>query len=204
MSPQKSLYQRILGPYRISHHPLCENFEKHVYHIRGRKVCRGCFMQYLGVTIAIFLLIIGTYFTWWSGTNEIQIGLILYFLIIPTVITAFFMKNRILKDFSRFLLGVSFSVAFSLLIFTPNLLIKTWILMNFLPGYIYLNKRRAQKNNEVCMGCPENQNIPNCSGYQIYADRESIFTSQAISGGVYDPFAVPKDQLESSNDVKIQ
>ena len=63
-------------------------------------------------------------------------------------------------------------------------------------GYIYLNKKRAKKNNELCSHCEEKDKIPDCSGYQIYSDREKIFFAQAAQGGIHDPFALPPDQLD--------
>ena len=45
----------------------------------------------------------------------------------------------------------------------------------------------------------EYQNIPNCSGYQAYSDREKIFLTQATQGGIQDPFAAPPDTLEKDS-----
>ncbi|MFX0182632.1 MAG: hypothetical protein ACFE95_06065 [Candidatus Hodarchaeota archaeon] len=196
MKTQRTLNRRILGPYRISHHPLCSNFEDHIYLVKGTKICRGCVMQYSGMIFSFVIIGIGSLYEVWSGLTEIQIGFTLYILIIPTFLTAFIIESRMIKDIARLLLGASFTVAFLLLIFTPDWIIKVWILLNFIPGYIYLNKRRAKKNNEICSTCQERHNIPFCSGYQIYTDREKIFMSQATHGGIKDPFALPPDQLE--------
>lgn len=196
MKTQRTLTRRILGPYRISHHPLCSNFEEHIYLIKDRKVCRGCVMQYSGMIISFLILWGGYLIGLWYGLTEIQVGFILYLLIIPTFLTAFIVKTRQIKDIARFLLGASFMLALLLLVFTPDWIIKVWILLNFIPGYIYLNKRRAKRNNEICSTCQERHNIPFCSGYQIYTDREKIFMSQAIRGGIKDPFALSPDQLE--------
>ena len=192
----RNLAHRILGPYRISHHPFCSNFKDHVYNIYGKKVCRGCLMQYSGMTTSFIVIAFGHFLGWWTGLTEIQVGLVLYFLIFPTIITAFLVNNRKIKDVARFLLGTSFTLAFTLLIFTPNWVIKGWILLHFIPGYIYLNRRRAEKNNEVCSQCVEYNKMPNCTGYQIYSDREKIFLTQAFQGGIRDPFALPPDKLD--------
>ncbi|UCE14301.1 MAG: hypothetical protein JSV04_03770 [Candidatus Heimdallarchaeota archaeon] len=192
----RNLVRRILGPYRISHHPLCDHYKDHVYRFRGNKICRGCVMQYSGMIFSFFIITIGTFFQWWKGLTEIQVGLVLYAMILPTLLTAFLIENRIIKDVARFLLGASFSLAFIQFVFTPDWLIKLWILINLIPGYIYLNKRRAKKNDEVCNQCEERINIPLCSGYQIFADREKIFMAQAVKGGIHDPFALSPDQLE--------
>lgn len=198
MSNSRDLRRRILGPYRLSHHPLCTNFFEHVFIIRGRKVCRGCFMQYSGMISSFIIVIIGNLpiFKWWSGLTEIQVGLVLYTMVIPTLITTFVLDNRKIKDIARFLLGASFSITFIQLIFTPDLLIKGWILINFIPGYIYLNKRRSMKNIDICSACNEFNRMPYCAGYQEYADRENVFLGQVIQGGINDPFSLPPDQLD--------
>lgn len=191
-----NLNQRILGPYRLSHHPFCDQFKNHVYIIRGKKYCRGCIMQYSGMVISFIVLFPGVLFGWLHIQSDIEVGFVLYILILPTLITSFLIENRKLKDTARFLLGVSFILAFIQLVLTPDWIIKGWILLNFIPGYIYLNKKREKNNNHICEKCPEKNNQPNCTGYQIYSDRERIFLSQAISGGISDPFALPPDQLE--------
>lgn len=198
MSNSRDLRRRILGPYRLSHHPLCTNYSEHVYIIRGRKVCRGCLMQYSGMISSFIIVTMGNLpiFKWWTGLTEIQVGLVLYAMVIPTLITTFLLDNREIKDVARFLLGASFTIAFIQLIFTPDFLIKGWILINFVPGYIYLNKTRSMKNSDICSACNEFNQMPYCSGYQVYSDRENVFLSQAIQGGIYDPFSLAPDQLD--------
>jgi hypothetical protein len=70
--------------------------------------------------------------------------------------------------------------------------------LNFLPGYFYLQKRREQKNEEICKVCDEFEHSPFCSGYQIYQDRKSIFLSQAYHEGIHDPFALPPESLDEN------
>lgn len=196
MQTPKFHINRVLGPYRLSHHPLCEQFQDHVYLIRGRKFCRGCVMQYSGIIVFILILVIGSISNLWSGISDIQVGLVLYFLVFATLVATYLVRNRVVKDIARFLLGVSFSLAITLWVFTPDLLVKGWILLNFIPGYIYLNKKRSRNNNLVCIGCEEFKRQPVCSGYQIYSDREKIFLGQAVHGGIRDPFALSPEQLE--------
>lgn len=198
MKTPQNLSKKILGPYRISHHPLCNNFSDHTYNINGRKVCRGCFMQYSGMILSLFIILLGSLpsLQLWNRLNEIEVGLIIYLMILPTFITAFIIKNRKMKDFARFMLGASFTIAIIQFVFTPSVFIKIWIALNFIPGYLYLNRRRAKKNEEICHLCPEYGNIPYCSGYQIYVDREQIFVSQLIHGGIKDPFSLPPEQMD--------
>ncbi|MFW9902886.1 MAG: hypothetical protein ACFFFH_01020 [Candidatus Thorarchaeota archaeon] len=193
---ERTLIHRILGPYRISHHPFCSHFKDHVYDIRGKRICRGCLMQYSGIMSSFMIITLGYFLGLWTGLTEFQVGIVLYFLVLPTIITAFLITNRKIKDIARFLLGTAFTLAFILLVFTPDWLIKGWILLHFIPGYIYLNRRRITKNDEVCSRCEEYSNFPNCTGYQIYTDREKIFMTQELQGGIIDPFALPPDKLD--------
>ncbi|MFQ5981091.1 MAG: hypothetical protein ACE5OZ_23365 [Candidatus Heimdallarchaeota archaeon] len=190
------LQRRILGPYRLSHHPLCDNFSEHIYFIRGKKICRGCTMQYSGMAAALLIIGLGFVFGWWSGLTGWELAPILYFMIVPTFLTAFLVKNRLMKDISRFLLGMAFTTAFVMLILDPDWLVKGIILIHFIPGYIYLKRRRSQQNEDICTHCVEYPTMPHCSGYQVYADRERIFVSQAVQGGIQDPFAVAPEKLQ--------
>lgn len=156
-------------------------------------------MQYTGMIAAFLLIIAGILGKWWSGLAEFDIGAFLYLIITPTVISTFFVDNRVFKDVSRFLLGVSFTTAFILLIVTPDLLVKGWILINFIPGYLYFSYRREKKNRMICLSCNEFKKTPYCSGYRIYAERENIFLDRLARGSIRDPLALPPDSIDEKN-----
>ncbi len=153
-------------------------------------------MQYLGIIFAFIVilanLLIFQEFNW----SDFQIGILLYLLIFPTIITAFLIENRLVKDIARFMLGVAFSIALTLVIFVDNWIVKGFILLNLLPGYYYLQKRREEKNEEICKVCNEYEHLPYCTGFQVLTDREKIFTSQILQGGIIDPFSLPPEKLE--------
>ncbi|MHA2274048.1 MAG: hypothetical protein ACXACI_19570, partial [Candidatus Hodarchaeales archaeon] len=102
-------------------------------------------MQYSGMAIALLIIGLGFFMGWWTGLAEWELVLTLYLLIAPTFLTAFLIKNRIMKDSSRLILGMAFTTAFVGLIFA-SWLVKGLILVHFIPGYIYLNRRRSQQN----------------------------------------------------------
>lgn len=153
-------------------------------------------MQYSGMAAALLIISLGFFLGWWSGLSTWDLALIVYLLIAPTFLTTFLVKNRIMKDLSRFLLGMAFLTAFVVLLLIPDWFIKGLILVHFIPGYFYLNKRRSQQNEGICTQCGEYPTIPNCPGYQVYADRERIFVGQAVQGGIHDPFAVAPEKLQ--------
>lgn len=153
-------------------------------------------MQYLGMATAMLIIGLGFFLGLWTGLTEWDLVLVLYLLIVPTFLTAFLIKNRIMKDISRFLLGTAFTTAFVALILMPDWLVKGIILAHFIPGYIYLNRKRSQKNETICTQCSEYTQIPHCPGYQVYAERERIFLSHAVQGGIQDPFAVAPEKLQ--------
>ncbi|MFX0178072.1 MAG: hypothetical protein ACFE85_17780, partial [Candidatus Hodarchaeota archaeon] len=58
-----------IKPILLSHHPNCENFSKHVYHIKSYRLCIGCFTFYpvlimTAVFITIFLELSITTLLW--------------------------------------------------------------------------------------------------------------------------------------------
>lgn len=192
----KSLANRFIGPYRISHHPLCDNFNDHVFIIRGKKVCRGCALFYPGVLLATIISTIGIFTGFWKTWTEIDYIISLYTLVIPTFLTTYLIKIRKLKDISRFMLGIAYTLTLFIVILHPNWLLKVIVLIHIIPGNYIMNSKRSQKNNEVCDKCDEKEERPYCSGYKEYKIREKIFTAAEAQGGFMDPFAVDGSELE--------
>jgi len=156
--------------YVLAHHPLCDNYRSHVYIIAGRKICRGCLCQYTGVIAGMIIPFIVILLDWWTGMTDIQIGVILYILITPSVFTGLLdTEKRKFKDVARFLLGVAFTWSFILLIVTSNNIVRLWILVNFIPGAIFFSYLRGRRNEKTCQQCTEISDRPYCSGLGDYS-----------------------------------
>lgn len=161
-----------LYPYRLAHHPLCERFSDHVYHIKGYKVCKGCVNFYIGLIIgtaltpiAIFVLNIDFWIAL-IATNMLYIFTPLSLLINPP---------RILKDFFRLLLGIamiSMLVTIILAIVELSRGFNIWALVIMMITILvyFLSKRyfmrlRSRGNEKICRECDQFF-LPFCEGME--------------------------------------
>ena len=147
-----SLFLSDVKPLFLSHHPNCNKFSKHVYHIGKYKLCIGCFTFY--PTIVLTILFILLFF------NLHLLNLFLMFFssfifFIPIVLNIFGLtKYQFLKIFSKISIGIGTGLMIvSTLLLPIFLFIKISILIeiNFLVGVIaYI---RAKQVYKICQEC---------------------------------------------------
>ena len=95
------------------HHPVCENFEFHIFNFKGKTHCAGCSGLVIGAFLSIFLIIIYLIY----GLN-LDYGFIIFIFGIMTTLTALFLpliinfKKNIYKCLVNvfFVLGASLSL----------------------------------------------------------------------------------------------
>jgi hypothetical protein len=177
-----------LYPYRLAHHPLCERFSDHVYHIKGYKICKGCANLYIGLIIGIILAPIAIFvlnINFWIAliaTNILYIFTPLSLLINPP---------RVLKDFFRLLLGIAIISMMATIILAIVELYRgfnIWalvIMMITILVYIlskrYFMKMRSSGNEKICRECDQFE-LPLCEGMsQIEESKEKVSVPSEIS-----------------------
>ncbi len=174
-----------LYPYRLAHHPLCKEFANHVYHIKGYKVCRGCFNFYLGLIVGILLAPISIFILnidFWIAfiaTNMLYIFTPLSVLLNPP---------RIIKDFFRFLLGIAMiSMIVTITLAIVELLsgFNIWALVIMLITisiYIisrrYFMRLRSKGNEKICRECDQFY-LPLCEGMEQKEESKKKTTEQS-------------------------
>lgn len=174
----------LLYPYRLAHHPLCSEFKDHVYIIRGAEVCRGCVNMYSGVLLGLILMPIFDVvlnMNYWMAF-ALNWGLYLF-----TPISVFLHPPRVVKDFSRMLLGVAIPNSFNIIVLSIIKLSTgfNWgafimLLVTLLTYYFsrkYFSKLRDKRNEQVCRNCDQFYN-PRCEGMRKSADRATALSSR--------------------------
>lgn len=159
-----------LYPYRLAHHPLCEKFSEHVYHIKGYKVCRGCFNLYTGIFVGIILAPIAVFvlkIDFWIAFIATNI------LYIFTPLSVVINPPRILKDLCRLLLGIAMiSMIVTIILAIVDLVsgFNIWALivilitmLIYIVSRTYFMKLRSRRNEKVCREC-EQFYLPRCEG----------------------------------------
>lgn len=172
----RSRRRKRLYPYRLAHHPLCSKFDDHVYIIKGKKVCRGCVNMYSGFLVGLIvdpILVVFLNINFWIAF-AINWGLFLF-----TPISIFLKLPRVIKDFSRFLLGFALvnsviTVVLSLVQMIEDfkwgalaVLIITTLVYYFSRKYFTI--LRDKRNEEVCRNCEQFYH-PRCEGMSSFPD----------------------------------
>ncbi len=173
----------MLSPYRLAHHPLCKNFDDHMYVIKGQKVCRGCVNLYSGMIAGLILAPIMVFVlkvTFWMVFTAMLV------LFIFTPISAFLDPPRLIKDVSRFFLGIAMIAAglsVILSIVTLAQAMNWWAFVVILvtialyfSSRAYFTRYRNRKNEQVCRKCDQFYH-PRCDGMVDAVDRAKAVES---------------------------
>lgn len=163
--------------FYFSHHPLCKNYRKEVFGIRGHYFCKGCSEVYGSV----FLTIVLTFMVQSLQSFNLYSLLIIAILsILPSVIGNFYhFKIRIIKDFIRIILGIGLGIALSQVFFSPTLEGKIIVLVMILIAYfLFLFTRTrltSQHQYHLCPNC-EQFNDQACSNYRRVFNAEGQYS----------------------------
>lgn len=206
----------VLGPYLLTHHPLCEHFEDHVFNIRGIKVCRGCTMLYSGMIISIILLLIGSALSgifvpnfvafWYADVMtlfiyEIGAVILLYLLVVPAVGISLTDLPRPIKDAARFVLGGTMALSLLIILspFYSTIFLRIWVLLNFIVFWFSMSYYRKKRNDKQCNECTDKRE-DGCPGYDLLDDRKKVISR----GKVFrDAFAETDDSFLFQDEAKI-
>ncbi|MHA1459186.1 MAG: hypothetical protein ACTSQR_05920, partial [Promethearchaeota archaeon] len=150
-------------PIMLSHHPNCDKFSAHVYHLGKRHLCIGCFTFYPVIIITIILTLLFVERNLYNSTIMYLISFIFFIPIILSV--AGLTKYRFLKIFSKASNGIGVGlhlVSVFLLPFPLIVKILTLLEINFLIGAIaYIRANRIKKD---CSECDYQANWDDCPG----------------------------------------
>ena len=157
-------------PIMLSHHPNCDEFSDHVYHLGKRRFCIGCFTFY---PVAIITIIVTLLFVERSAFNLVSMYLISFIFFLPIILNVVGLtKYRFLKIFSKASNGIGVGlhlVSVFLLPFPIIIKILTLLEINFFVGAIaYIRSNRIKKD---CISCEYQGNWDDCPGMKIIRDK---------------------------------
>ncbi len=158
------LFLSILKPISLSHHPNCERFDEHVYHIGNKRLCIGCFTFYPVVILTIFFTFL--FVNWNNPLNSIRIFFISLLFMLPVLLSLFGLtKLRFIKILSKVSIGIGVGLLLIATIFLPVIIIVKVLLffeVNCFIGVIaYLRTKSILKECDNCIykgnwnECPE-------------------------------------------------
>ncbi|MHA2207854.1 MAG: hypothetical protein ACXABV_01665, partial [Candidatus Thorarchaeota archaeon] len=152
-------FLRAVGPLLTSHHPFCSVYEGHLFTLRGRKWCIGCFFNSLSFFMALGLLIVTAItipfmidrsYLFWGGAVLVLVSFAMSALHLT--------ENKKLKVLSKLILGSSFAcVSWAILLadgLTSNLELKFALIITlYLVVVAVLGYRRAVEIEKECKAC---------------------------------------------------
>ena len=165
-----SLFLSDVNPILLSHHPDCEKFSKHVYHVGKKKLCIGCFTYYPTIAITIILTLLFIEIT----LNNLLLLFLLSFAFYSSVILNILKltKTKLLKIISKILIGIGAGFFIVAAIFLPIHLIFKIIMiweLNLFGGIIaYIRIKGIEKD---CLNCEYKKDWDNCPGMKHVRDK---------------------------------
>ena len=154
-------------PYLISHHPNCEKYEEHVFKIREKKFCIGCFIGYPAALIGIGVTFPLLFYELLSAWIILSVGI----LFSCAVFLSFtqFPKKRARKILQKLLIGLGsgfiimalwsfmgFAWYFKILIIWGTI-----IILN-----IPISLMHYKTHHKICQNCEWKDDWEKCPGFQ--------------------------------------
>ena len=157
-----------IKPLFLSHHPDCNFFSDHVYHVGKHKLCIGCFTFYPTIAITIILAI----FFELSLVNLMLMFIFAFIFFIPIILNIFNLtKNKYLKILTKVSIGIGTGLLIISTILLPlHILIKISLLIeiNFITGVIAYIRTKHVK--QICSKCEYKANWDECPAMKPIMD----------------------------------
>lgn len=165
-----ALFLSDVKPILLSHHPDCDKFSKHVYHVGKYKLCIGCFTYYptIAITIIFTLLFVDI-----TLTNLVFLFLISFLFFLAVILNILKLtKTKFLKIISKILIGIGAGFFIVAAIFLPiHLIFKIMMIweVNLFGGIIaYIRIKGIEKD---CLECEFEKDWDNCPGMKHIRDK---------------------------------
>jgi len=158
-------------PILLSHHPNCEHFSNHVYHIKHYNLCIGCFTFY-PVLIITFVLI--TIFLKLNITTLLWLFYLSFMFFLPLILNILGLtKYKFLKIFSKVSIGIGTAFQVVFIIYFPyfNVIMKIFFLLdiNMVVGVIaYIRGNHIKKD---CLECEFKGDWNACPGMKPITEK---------------------------------
>ncbi len=163
---------KAVSPLLTSHHPFCSVYEGHLFTLRGRKWCIGCFFNSLSFFMALGLLIVSSIavplmidrsYLFWGGAALVMVSFVMSALHLT--------DNRKLKVLSKLILGSSFAcISWAILLadgLTVNLELKAALIFTlYLAIVAVLGFRRIVEIEKECKACEYEMRWSKCPGFK--------------------------------------
>ena len=141
-------------PIILSHHPLCGEFDDHVFRIRGRYVCIGCTTVYPSALVALLLL-------WVLNVSSFEITFPIAFSSFALNLIRFLSKSHRYSALFNVFLGVSLGASVLAVIHSSGSLQLAAVLL-VLSVTIIFSYAKGNRVLAKCRSCERYREWPSC------------------------------------------
>ncbi len=154
MSKRKEILNQKLRHFSmqyLAHHPLCYNFNNHVFKIGSLYFCVGCFSVLFGFIVSSILFFI---FKAFFETLPIILASVGLFGVCMSLFQLLLKpENKFLKFLFRLLLGVAIGAYTGILILVPKIWLSILLFLLLFPGVYLYNILRGSSPYKECEKC---------------------------------------------------
>ena len=165
-----SLFLSDVKPILSSHHPDCDKFSKHVYHVGKYKFCIGCFTYYPTILITIIFTLWFIDLTFFNLIILFGLSFLFFSAVILNILKL--TKTKFLKIVSKILIGIGSGFFIISAIFLPiHIIFKIFMIweLNLFGGIIaYIRMKGIEKD---CRNCEYKRDWDNCPGMKHIRDK---------------------------------
>lgn len=160
-----------IKPILLSHHPNCEQFSNHVYHLKNYQLCIGCFTFY---PIVILVFILTSLFVNTNIYYLINLFYISFLFFTPLILNILGLTRfKVLKILSKISIGIGTGFQVTFIIFFPyfHILMKIFFLLdvNMVVGVIaYIRGNQIKKD---CLDCEFKGDWSKCPGMKPITEK---------------------------------
>lgn len=162
-------FYRQIKPIMLSHHPACDNFKDHTFHLFKWDFCIGCFITYPSALIMILIGYVSGLFSFLSLGTLLKVGIILLCSYLLSILKI--TKYKKIKIISKVIIGGGIAFITAFIFALPVLLLGRIVLfLLFLQtGIMFVNGKRALEIRKICKNCEFHSEGDNCPGlYEIF------------------------------------
>lgn len=158
-------------PLLFSHHPNCSQFNGHTIKIKNIRLCIGCFVGY--PTALISIVLIGFFNLHKLFPQEILFLFGISFLSTFILSILNLTRNKIIKIFQKFLVGLGSAMIFWWIMTLPNPEILNLIIsfMTLIILVVLLNIYHTYGSYKMCKKCDTPFAWSSCEGFELIREK---------------------------------
>lgn len=146
----------------LAHHPLCGRFDDHLFRVRGRPACLGCFTVYPSAAAMLILALLTPVLSW---AGEVEYALLAAGLFLMSLVRLVRLEGLRWKLLPRVCMGLALGSFILLNLHIADSWHRAAAWLAFLGALAALIGYKASRFLKPCETCPYLSRRPACPGF---------------------------------------